>query len=141
MVKPYIGWSCMYKKISLDKYLEPNHAKGALHGMSKLTDEQVHEIFKLNTLGYNQVQIGIMLNVDNTTVQYVLKGKTWKHVGIKPIKTRTNNKSGCVGVYLHKAGKWIAEIIIDGKYTRLGSFDKKEDAIKSRKNAEVLYRV
>lgn len=136
IVKPYITWACMYKKISLTRYTEPCYAKGEFHGMAKLNDESVRHIFKLYSDGYNQIQIAKLLNVDNTTVQFVLKGKTWKHLGLEPIKTRTNNKSGCVGVYQKKSGKWIAEIIRNKIHKGLGSFDIKEDAMIARKTAE-----
>jgi len=140
MIKPYITWDCMYKKIDLEKYVEPCHAKGEKHGMAKLNDDLIRKTFDLHAGGYNQIQISNMLNVDNTTIQYVLKGKTWKHLGLKPIKTRTNNKSGCVGVYQRKeSGKWVAEIIRNKSYISLGVFDNKKEAIIARKNAERLY--
>jgi hypothetical protein len=44
-----------------------------------------------------------------------------------------NNTSGVKGIYYHnKKKKWIARIKINGKETHLGSFDNKEDAIKTR---------
>jgi len=141
MVKPFIKWGCMDKKVSLINYKPPKIAKGELHGMSKLNNNLVKEIFDLYYKGLNQIEIGSKIGVDNTTVQYVLKGKTWRCLGITPIVNRTNNKSGCVGVYLNKSGKWIAEIIVNKKYIRLGSFENKEEAIKIRKSAEVTYRV
>ena len=51
------------------------------------------------------------------------------------------NKSGTVGVYYKtKIKRWCAEIYRAGKAKYLGSFRLKEDAIKSRKNAERKYR-
>lgn len=50
------------------------------------------------------------------------------------------NKSGCVGVYLHKnTGKWAASIGCQGKAVHLGYFEKKQDAIATRKRAEIQY--
>ncbi len=51
-----------------------------------------------------------------------------------------NNNSGHCGVHFDKARqKWIVHIGIGGKTKHLGRFTKKEDAIESRKKAEVLY--
>lgn len=51
-----------------------------------------------------------------------------------------NNTSGIVGVGWHKTtNKWVAYIAINKKQIHLGLFDKKEDAIKARKEAEDKY--
>ena len=51
-----------------------------------------------------------------------------------------NNTSGIVGVGWHKAtGKWAAYITVNKKQIHLGLFDKKEDAVKARKEAENKY--
>ncbi len=51
-----------------------------------------------------------------------------------------NNTSGQTGVYLNKkSNRWVAEIRFQGKYYYLGSYSKKEDAIKARKNAEEMH--
>lgn len=53
-------------------------------------------------------------------------------------KKAKNNTSGTKGVYLHKK-KWAAYIYLRGKRIDLGYFDKKDDAIKARKEAEENY--
>lgn len=53
-------------------------------------------------------------------------------------KLSTTNTSGCTGV-CPKDEKWRAYIYINGKAIELGLFDKKEDAIKIRKEAEEKY--
>lgn len=59
---------------------------------------------------------------------------------MKNLSIRSNNKSGITGVSWHKASnKWQAYIGIDGKTINLGYFTSKEDAIKTRKEAEQLY--
>lgn len=51
-------------------------------------------------------------------------------------RLQSNNKSGCVGVYWSKAArKWAAQIGDSGKMVYLGLFDRKEDAVNARKNA------
>lgn len=52
-----------------------------------------------------------------------------------PEKLRKNNTSGCTGVFL-KSGRWVAEIKFKRKTYYLGSYEKKEDAIRARRGAE-----
>lgn len=50
---------------------------------------------------------------------------------------RKDNTSGVTGVYLNrKSGKWIAYLSCQQKRYYLGVYDKKQDAIKSRRRAE-----
>ena len=56
------------------------------------------------------------------------------------LKTPKNNTSGTKGVYWDKRSKkWYAKIKAENKNMHLGYFDKKEDAIESRINAEKKY--
>ena len=53
---------------------------------------------------------------------------------------RSDNKSGCVGVYWEKRRKkWCARITRKNRDIWLGAFKTKEEAIKSRKLAEIKY--
>jgi hypothetical protein len=53
---------------------------------------------------------------------------------------RRNNKCGITGIHWNKLrSKWIAYIEIDSKRKHLGYFSEKEDAIKTRLEAEVKY--
>lgn len=55
-------------------------------------------------------------------------------------RIQSNNTSGTTGVCWASArNKWIAHIYTNHKQTMLGAFDKKEDAIKARKDAEIKY--
>ena len=52
----------------------------------------------------------------------------------------SNNTSGTVGVHWNKThNKWMAYIGINGKQKYLGLFNKKEDAIEARRQAEIEY--
>jgi len=53
-------------------------------------------------------------------------------------KIGSSNTSGCMGVFRSR-NKWVAEIMVNYKSAYLGSFDKIEDAITARKEAEVKY--
>ena len=56
------------------------------------------------------------------------------------IGIRIDNTSGIIGVYwFSRDKKWKAQINIDGKTKNLGTFIDKEDAIKTRLNAESKY--
>ena len=55
-------------------------------------------------------------------------------------KPKSDTKSGVAGVVWHyKNKKWVAQIAVNKKNIYLGSFEKKEDAIKARKEAEDRY--
>ena len=49
-----------------------------------------------------------------------------------------NNKSGYTGVFRFH-NKWVAAIGFNGKQIRLGAYDDIEDAIESRREAEIKY--
>ena len=53
---------------------------------------------------------------------------------------RVDNSSGMSGVSWYKRNlRWQAQIKIDGKNLHLGYFDNFNDAVKARKEAELLY--
>lgn len=55
-------------------------------------------------------------------------------------KLHTNNTSGVVGVcWKKKEQKWTAQIVVNRKCIYLGLFKYKKDAIKARKEAEIIH--
>lgn len=51
-----------------------------------------------------------------------------------------NNTSGVRGIHFDKSrNKWMAHIRVNGENKWLGRFDKKDDAIKARQEAEIKY--
>ena len=65
---------------------------------------------------------------------------TNKSINAYNSKMRTDNTSGYKGVWYRKdTGKWVAEIRKDQKKIILGNFIDKQDAIRERKKAEVVY--
>ena len=63
--------------------------------------------------------------IDGTNVAY-----------IKSDKLSKANTSGVKGVSRKKNGKWLAQITFKRKAYNLGTYERKEDAIKVRKEAE-----
>ena len=53
-------------------------------------------------------------------------------------KLQSNNGSGTTGVYFWR-NRWWAEIYVNSKKIRLGSYRTKEEAIQERQNAETQY--
>lgn len=69
-----------------------------------------------------------------------LREATRKQNGQNRIDPGKANKSGVVGVQWCKPrNKWVAMIKVDYKSIYLGGFDKKEDAITARREAEKKY--
>lgn len=53
----------------------------------------------------------------------------------------STNTSGYTGVYPQKkTGRWASQIVFKGKTYYLGAYEKKQDAVKARENAEGMYR-
>ena len=112
---------------------------GEGHPRAVISDEKVKLVFVLHAQGYSQSEIGDKVGTDNTNVSLILHGKAWKHLklAVGQDDLQLNNTSGCTGVYQQKkTGKWVAEIIRNKQYRRLGQFEHKEDAIRARKAAE-----
>lgn len=51
-------------------------------------------------------------------------------------KIRSDNTSGARGVHKSRAGKWFARICKDGRIIGLGTYERKQDAINARAEAE-----
>lgn len=67
--------------------------------------------------------------------------KDYDSADTAPGRVLRSNRSGQPGVHLKKGGVWVAEITIEGCRTFLGYFKTKEEAIASRKAAEIKYGV
>jgi len=64
------------------KYGTIAHQKGILHGMAKLTEEDVKEIKKLlKTRKLKQRKIAKIYNVSEKTISSIKLGKSWSHLG------------------------------------------------------------
>ena len=118
------------------KQLYSEQRRGLKHPNCKINENVVRQIFNLYKQGHNQSEISKIVGTHNSNVSLILRGKAWAHLGLSVDVPRTNNTSGCVGIYFSTAGKWVAEIIKDKQWICLGRFDRKEDAVVARKLAE-----
>lgn len=78
--------------------------------------------------------------VKNQIKSYVADSFDGTRIGTLTQKISIKNCSGCKGVcYIESNKKWFAYIYLKTKQIRLGYFEKIEDAIKARKEAEEKY--
>ena len=57
---------------------------------------------------------------------------------LKDRKIRTDNKSGCKGVYKRKSGKYTVSIGFKKKIIYLGTYESRDEAIEARKKARLV---
>lgn len=80
---------------------------------------------------------GIQTRNDNRKCNLRIATKSQNNINVK---IKSNNSSGTPGVFFDKAkGKWCAKISIHGHAIHLGYYIDKEEAIRTRKEAEEKY--
>ena len=109
--------------------------------------------------GYHTLEARDRNTGQNVRMHWLIVGKYYDHKNNNPLDNRKdnlrkatqqencqnsslakNNTSGFTGVsWVNRDKKWVAYISVDNKRKRLGSFLKKEDAIKTRLKAEIKY--
>lgn len=57
----------------------------------------------------------------------------------KNVSMRSDNTTGCVGVYKVPSGRWLARVKSDGVFDFLGTFDTFEEACIARKQGEIKH--
>lgn len=78
---------------------------------------------------------GNRLNNTRNNIRFVTASQNMHNRGLS-----SNNTSGCNGVYFHKnTGKWASEIKVGNKKIHFGLFATKDEAINTRKQAEIDY--
>ncbi len=100
-------------------------------GRSHLTSEGVATIKRLNKYhGIDIYDLSRRYGVRQETIIFVIETKN-KRIR----RCNETKKSGHVGVYWHKRGKyWYAQANVNGKNKFLGCFRTVEDAVQARKN-------
>ena len=107
------------------------HFDGKLHLRHRLIWLYVFDVLPLAVDHENGVEAGDGIGNLRHTDQ---------DANTKNQKRQARNKSGQTGVdWYAPSGKWRASIRSDGERVHLGHFDKIEDAITARKQAERLY--
>lgn len=93
----------------------------------------------MNVLDNNSIEVDHINQNPSDNRKYNLRIATHAENN-RNIELCSKNTSGFRGVYFDKKCKnWYAHIRIDNKSKHLGSYKNKEDAIKARHDAELLY--
>ena len=97
---------------------------GLKEGDVGFVDHKTHERWNEKQIDHRKSNLRITTNAENNMNHII----------------HTTNTSGCSGVYYNKSNKgWVAEIREHKNYHYLGTFDTKEEAITTRKEAEKKY--
>lgn len=109
-----------------DNYVATNNYNGEykyLHSLILPTELKVDHIDR-NRLNNRRKNLREATNIENAQNSSI----------------RSNNSSGFTGVeFIKSASKWKAVITVNKKRIQLGRFEKKEDAVLARRNAEKKY--
>ena len=69
-----------HKENTQDMVDRGRSAKGSKHGRAKLTEKDVLAIREANSKGTKQAELARNYSVAETTIEAILKRKTWKHI-------------------------------------------------------------
>jgi len=139
------GGYCMWNTRFSGKEVGTNHPDkwGKLYLRTKLLNKfyRLHRIIWILVNGKSPEYIdhidGNGLNNAIANLRNVTKNENKKNT-----KLMSSNTSGICGVAFYERkgiSKWYASITVNKTTKALGSFNKKEDAIKVRKDAEIKY--
>ena len=79
MIKPHIEWDCFKYKTETSGYTKKPH-RGEDHSGSILTEDKVHDIFRMRDEGMLQKEIAEKIGASN--ISAVLSGEQWGHLGL-----------------------------------------------------------
>jgi hypothetical protein len=73
----------LHKDNSQDMAQKGRHLYGEKNASSVLTEKKVEQIFKLAAIGLSQAAIGRVVQISQTEVGRILRGKRWAHVYVR----------------------------------------------------------
>lgn len=126
-------------------------SRGEKSGTAKLTEDDVIDILIMLKNGCFYSDIRNKYNISNAEISRIKNKVRWTYLNDKfpelydipnvpKIKMKSNNTSGVIGVSWEKRReKWQVHISFNGKQYNLGSFKDKDDAIRTRLEAEFKY--
>ncbi len=77
------------------RHPSPGQPPGEDHAMAKLTDQQVRDIHRRVEGGERQDQIAKAYKVCVDTVEFIARGRTWRHLDLRPLPRRKgSNRPG-----------------------------------------------
>lgn len=85
MIKPHIEWDCFKYKTETSGYTKKPH-RGEDHSGSILTEDKVHDIFRMRDEGMLQKEIAEKIGASN--ISAVLSGEQWGHLGLSRPKLK-----------------------------------------------------
>ena len=107
-----------------------NVSKGEDHCFARFTEKDIHRIHELLKSGLNHKQVA--REIGKGSIQYVVEGRIWKHVGIdfsQFLRKDPSSKYKCVYYHPNSTNKiWAARVRRKGKDYYLGCFDTEEAA-------------
>lgn len=68
------------KQNTADMLRKGREAKGARHGLAKLTDQKVRDIRRLHGAGVSQYDLADLFRVSQPAIGAIVRRKTWRHV-------------------------------------------------------------
>lgn len=69
-----------------DMVSKSRHAQGSQNNVSKLTEEQVLEIYELTKSGTPRKELSEKFNISINVISSVVNGRSWKHLNLTPLR-------------------------------------------------------
>ena len=126
--------------------------RGEKSAASKLTEKNVIDILIMLQDGHSYSDIRNKYSISDTEISRIKNKTRWSYLYDKfpqlydipdvpkITKIKSNNASGIIGVgWESRRNRWLAHITVNGKKYHLGYFEKKDDAIVARLEAELKY--
>ena len=63
-----------------DSIIKGRNSRGELHGQSRLTADDIHEIRRLSATGIGQAMLAEVWGIDRSNVSLIVNRKRWRHI-------------------------------------------------------------